>query len=275
MRYIILILTLLFLTVQLSAQEDEPTPYEIALERILEAGATEARELDLSNLDMGALPPEIGNLEKLETLSLNSALLESLPLEIGNLTNLLELSLADNRLTTLPPEIGNLTNLEALWLSFNSLTELPLEIGQLRNLRFLMLYENDLTSLPSQIGNLENLCLLYLQNNEIRYLPPELGNLRRLHFLPVEGGWYESSTCTRFSDSELVVTGNPLISPPPEVVEQGTPAILDYLRNRARWHLQRLLIGIVSGLGIIALTGLFLLRRRRNLRKPKQKCEET
>ena len=47
----------------------------------------------------------------------------SIPPEIGNLTNLTSLSLNYNQLTgSIPPEIGNLTNLTGLYLNNNQLS---------------------------------------------------------------------------------------------------------------------------------------------------------
>ena len=73
------------------AQAQRRTPEERALERIEEAAATEATQLNLSRLGLTELPPQI-----------------------GRLTHLQELSLAENALTELPPEIGQLTSLQAL-----------------------------------------------------------------------------------------------------------------------------------------------------------------
>ena len=64
MRYFILILSLILTSTSLiSAQEQ--TPYDIALERILEAEASGATYLSLSYLGLPELPSEIGNLPNL------------------------------------------------------------------------------------------------------------------------------------------------------------------------------------------------------------------
>ena len=123
MRRILFAICLLLGMASLSlAQDETQTPYDIALERILEAERTEATLLDLSNLQLTELPPEIGNLHSLQELNLWGNKLSSLPPEIGNLSNLQTLYLGDNQLSSLPPEIGNLNNLHKLYLGSNQLS---------------------------------------------------------------------------------------------------------------------------------------------------------
>src|SRR5437660_1572803 len=62
-------------------------------------------KLDLSNLGLSALPPEV-----------------------GRLTALTELYLDGNQLTALPPEVGRLTALTVLYLHDNPGLGLPLEV---------------------------------------------------------------------------------------------------------------------------------------------------
>ncbi|GEM_PF-1028930 len=148
--------------------------------RIMEAKATQATELDLSELSLIWLPPEIGNLSYLEKLYLKDNQLSKLPPEIGNLVNLEVLSLWRNRLSTLPSQIGHLINLQKLSAFSNQLSELPPEIGNLVNLLELSLWRNRLSTLPSQIGYLTNLRVLNLRDNQLSELPPEIGNLINL-----------------------------------------------------------------------------------------------
>jgi internalin A len=254
MRYYLLALCLvLFFAVPFYAQ-DELTPYENALQRIQEAAATGATELDLQRLRLTELPPEIGQLTNLESLNLYANRLTSVPPEIGQLTNLQELNLTWNQLTDLPPQIGQLTSLQRLSLAANLLTSVPPEIGQLTNLQSLNLDINRLTRLPSEIAKLTNLQYLYLNENQLRYLPPEMGNLVSL-------------SCANCS---IRLYNNPLISPPPEILEQGTEAMLAYLRNQAWYHIQRLIVGTVSGVGVLAAL-ILGVRYRQNRRKPKAK----
>jgi internalin A len=127
--------------------------------------------LDLSGLGLTQVPPEIGQLAKLELLSLHNNQLTSLPPEISLLAALDTLALFNNQLTTLPPEISQLGALQLLYLGRNKLTSLPQEIIQLVALEMLDLSGNDLTSLPSEIGQITELTQLYLHGNERLGLP--------------------------------------------------------------------------------------------------------
>ncbi|MCT7993897.1 COR domain-containing protein [Laspinema olomoucense] len=185
---------------------------EELLQIIQQAAEDKVTSLDLSRKELTKLPPEIGQLSNLTELNLNSNQLSALPPEIGQLSNLTKLSLWSNQLSALPPEIGQLSNLTKLNLNSNQLSALPPEIGQLSNLTELHLHCNQLRAMPPEIGQLTNLRLLYLRSNQLRALPPEIGQLTNLGMLYLEG--------------------NPLTFPPEEIVEQGTKAILTYLREQ-------------------------------------------
>ncbi len=122
-------------------------------------------------------------------------------------------------------------------LSREELTVLPPEIGQRTSLTSLYLEGNQLTELPSEIGQLTSLTSLDLRNNQLTELPPEIGRLTSLESLDLDG--------------------NPLTSMPPEIVEQGTEAILAYLReqleaSRRQWVSKLLVVG-EGGVGKTAL----------------------
>jgi hypothetical protein len=167
----------------------------------------------------------------------------------------------NNQLSSLPSEIGQLTNLQSLNWGGNQLSSLPAELWQLTNLQWLSLRNNQLSSLPPEIGQLTNLHTLLLENNQLHHLPTEIGNLINLKD--------EGNPCVYCG---LRVDGNPLISPPPEVVEQGTAEILDYLQHQAWYHLQRLIIGAASGVGFLAMVLLGLRVRYKRLRPKKKRA---
>jgi GTPase SAR1 family protein len=132
-----------------------------------------------------------------------------------------------------PPEIAQLTNLTQLYFWSNQLTSLPPVIAEIKNLRLLALDDNQLTSLPPEIARLKNLATLRLQRNQLTSLPREIGQVTKLE--------------------NLVVDDNPLTDPPPEVVQQGTKAILAYLRaqqaeaSQPQWVSKLLLVGEGGG----------------------------
>ncbi|MEH2082636.1 MAG: leucine-rich repeat domain-containing protein [Nostoc sp.] len=186
-------------------------------------------ELYLFNNQLSSLPPEISQLSSLTKLYLFNNQLSSLPPEISQLSSLTELDLSNNQLSSLPPEISQLSSLTRLSLYNNQLSSLPPEISQLSNLTELSLYNNQLSSLPPEISQLSNLTELDLDNNQLNSLPPEISQLSNLTWLSLDN--------------------NPqLSSPPPEIVEQGTQAILTYLRERLegsqqQWVSKLLVVG--------------------------------
>ena len=169
------------------------------------------QELSLHANELSTLPAEADQLSSLQKLNLVGNQLSMLPAEVGNLSSLQELNLAVNRLRTLPAEVGNLSSLRELSLACNQLRTLPAEVGNLSSLQKLDLAENQLRTLPAEVGQLSSLQALDLSNNQLRTLPAEVGQLSSLQ--------------------ELDLTDNPLQPPLSELVEQGIPSILAYLRS--------------------------------------------
>lgn len=143
--------------------------------------------LNLQNLELKHLPPEVGQLTTLRELMLEGNALSTLPPEIGQLTALRVLDLSDNQLGVLPPEIGELIALEKLRLAFNELNSLPIEIFQLTALKELSLEHNHLSELPSEMGQLSGLTSLDIDSNMLTALPLEIGQLRELETLILSG----------------------------------------------------------------------------------------
>ncbi|MBE9069834.1 leucine-rich repeat domain-containing protein, partial [Leptolyngbya cf. ectocarpi LEGE 11479] len=183
------------------------------------------------------VPKELGNLFNLTWLDLGKNQLTTVPKELDNLFNLTELYLSKNQLTTVPKELDNLFNLTRLDLGANQLTTVPKELGNLSNLTRLYLSKNQLTTVPKELGNLSNLTWLDLGANQLTTVPKELGNLSNLTLL------------TLHENSSLTV-------PPPEVVEQGTRAILTYLQEQKDGKRQWISKLLVVGEGGVGKTSL-------------------
>ena len=130
----------------------------------------------------GVTTNDKGEVTELELIENN--LQNSIPPELGQLKKLERLVFAANPLTgSIPPAIGLLDSLTELILAGNQLTgSIPSELGQLRKLESLQLHVNQLTGdIPSELGQLGALTELYLFNNQLTgTIPPDLGQLRKL-----------------------------------------------------------------------------------------------
>lgn len=161
------------------------------------------------------LPKTIENCKALEDLNLNFNKLIQLPENLGfELINLKKLSINSNKLLFLPRSISYLTSLKILDARLNCLRSLPEDLQNLINLETLNVSQNFhfLDSIPYSIGLLLSLVELDISYNKIKSLPDSIGGLSKLQKLSVEG--------------------NPLVSPPPEVMELGLHAVKEYLGNK-------------------------------------------
>nr|ACG29120.1 BRASSINOSTEROID INSENSITIVE 1-associated receptor kinase 1 precursor [Zea mays] len=108
---------------------------------------------------VGPIPPEIGRLNQLQTLSLQgNSLYGSLPPELGNCTKLQQLYLQGNYLSGyIPSEFGELVELEALDLSSNTLSgSVPHSLDKLSKLTSFNVSMNFLTGAIPSSGSLDN-----------------------------------------------------------------------------------------------------------------------
>lgn len=156
------------------ATENSPRAHEAAqlIKKTLQTGSL---TLNLSQLELKSLPPEIGLLYNLTLLDLSQNQLKNLPGTLSQLQNLVCLNLSDNNLQNLPDTIGELENLAELYLSKNHLQAIPNAINQLCNLTSLHLDENRLQTLPDIFDKLLELKNLNLSNNPLlNDLPPSL-----------------------------------------------------------------------------------------------------
>ncbi|OIW20475.1 hypothetical protein TanjilG_11878 [Lupinus angustifolius] len=216
-------------------------------------------KLDLSNNNLQNIPESLtARLLNLLVLDLHSNQMRFLPNSIGCLSKLKVLNVSANFIESLPKTIENCRSLEELNCNFNKLSELPDTIGfELINLKKLLVNSNKLMFLPSSTSNLVSLKILDARLNCLRSLPEDLENLinlealnvsqnfRYLETLPFSVGLLLSLVELDVSYNniktlpnsigcfkklqKLRVEGNPLISPPLEVVEQGLHVVKEYL----------------------------------------------
>ncbi|XP_010438250.1 PREDICTED: plant intracellular Ras-group-related LRR protein 7-like [Camelina sativa] len=194
--------------------------------------------LDIHSNQIKALPNSIGCLSKLKILNVSGNFLVSLPKTIQNCRSLEELNANFNELVRLPDNIGlELTNLRKLCVNSNKLIILPNSITYLTSLRILDARLNCLMILPEDLENLINLEILNVSQNfqYLSALPSSIGLLLNLLELDISYNRItvlpESIGCMRRL-RKLSAEGNPLVSPPIEVVEQSLQAVREYLSQK-------------------------------------------
>ncbi|XP_027066010.1 plant intracellular Ras-group-related LRR protein 6-like [Coffea arabica] len=191
--------------------------------------------LDVHSNQLKSLPNSIGCLSKLKTLNVSGNMLQSLPRTIENCRSLEELNANFNKLTQLPDTIGfELINLKKLLVNCNKLVFLPMSTSHLTSLQILDARLNCLRSLPEDLENLINLEVLNVSQNFhfLATLPYSIGLLLSLVELDVSYNNIttlpESIGCLK-KLQKLRAEGNPLVSPPMDVMEQGLHVVKGYL----------------------------------------------
>jgi internalin A len=131
--------------------------------------------------------------------------------------NLTRLYLSYNKLTDISvlKELPNLTQLD---LSNTKLTDISV-LKELPNLTQLYLSDNHLTDI-SMLKELPNLTRLNLSNNKLKNIPPEFFNRD-----------WEIHWESRYVPDGFNLFGNPLETPPVEIVRKGRKAILRYFAS--------------------------------------------
>ncbi|XP_068656708.1 LRR receptor-like serine/threonine-protein kinase HSL2 [Aristolochia californica] len=150
-------------------------------------GLPKLQVLNLSgNLLNGTIPTFLANLTELTHIQMgyNSFQPGPLPPEIGNMTKLENLWLAfSNLVGEIPHSIGNLVALQLLDLTDNRLSgSIPATMGNLRSIQHIELYRNRLSGeLPESLGNLTSLSWFDASENTLRGKVPE--KLAGLHLM--------------------------------------------------------------------------------------------
>lgn len=157
------------------------------------------RHLDLS-FNPIPLPPKDESLglrthcSNIEHLALSGIISPSMPMHIAD-------------------DISTLPGLRELILERCALQQFPKSLLAVRGLRRLSLSENKIAELPADIIRLSQLTFLDIRSNDISRLPAELGLM-------------DATLKT------LMLEGNPLRSIRRAIIDRGTAAVLEYLRNK-------------------------------------------
>jgi hypothetical protein len=184
-------------------------------------GLTALREIDLSGCrSLKNLPGELGALKELQKINLSGcSSWERLPAGIGVLTALREINLSGcESLRKLPAELGALKELQKIYLfRCKSLEKVPSELGVLIARQEMELSEcESLTEVPAELGTLTTLREIdFSYCKSLKELPAVLGALTQLQEIRLYGF-------------------DAMHKSPPHVVEQGTGAVLEFLRDLAK-----------------------------------------
>ena len=195
---------------------------------------SDLRTLDLGNNSFsGPIPPELGDLHRLEQLRLaGNRISGEIPRELGRLSELRTLDLWNNSLSgRIPSELGDLHRLEQLHLDWNQISgEIPRELGQLSELRLLILSNNFLSGpIPPELGDLRRLAALKARRNRLSgSIPSALGRLAEAEFVDLSDNQFDGGIPPQLGALsrllELNLSDNRLNGPIP--AELGTLANL-------------------------------------------------
>ena len=189
-----------------------------------------------------SIPPQLGNLTRLEVLALyGNNLTGRIPPELGKLTKVRYFSLSSNNLEgPIPPEIGSMVSVDTMYLFGNQLSgPIPATFGNLAALEHLSLFENELSGpLPAEFGNLKKLKTIWLTDNQIEGpLPPELGDMTSLENLSLSENQVSGALPAELGKlqalKKLGLNKNQLSGPiPPELGDMASLEDLTLSRNR-------------------------------------------
>lgn len=204
----------------------------------------ELEQLDISYNRLEVLPEWISRFNNLKLLGLGCCELSILPDWITQLGNLENLLLDNNHFKDFPLEVLNLSKLKYLHLGDNQLTFIPNEIYQLSNLESLILYRNNLEVLPESMAYLKKIKTLLLWNNKLKVVPQFIYDMPLLEVVSFSN---DSTTEDSRNNNEIrelstqilkmeniktfELNGNPMESPPLEVVKNGIHQIKNFFRQ--------------------------------------------
>lgn len=158
--------------------------------------------LDLSDLHLTVLPPEITQLRSLRALNLDDNRFEGVPSELLDFPRLEWLSFENNRLSSLPHELEQLHHLKYLDLGRNQFKRFPLSLCSLVGLEELNLSDqrgNPKISPPDKIHNMHSLRRLHLAAANIAKFPPGLFLLPELEELNLHNSYLPETMPAEFT----------------------------------------------------------------------------
>lgn len=170
--------------------------------------------ISMSKMGISEIPPGLSLFQlSLRSLDCSMNKISCINASIGGFMSLTHLNLASNLLVNLPAEFSSLQNLIELNIMQNRFKELPDCIFMLSCLEHLLAGGNQIEKIDTNgLRKLSKLSTLSLQNNSISQVPPELGLISTLKNLQLEGNTFRI--------------------PRQNILQQGTLAVIEYLKGR-------------------------------------------
>jgi len=176
------------------------------------------RGLAIGDKKLLRLPELLSKFQRLEKLFLVGKEISDIS-SLKELKGLTHLELWQNQIS----DISNLKELKGLTflnLHSNQISDIS-SLNELKELTVLNLAYNQISEISS-LKELKNLKQLYLQENKITHMPAEFLDLG------LEIKWDDDG-----ENEGIYLEGNPLESPPVEIIEQGNEAIRQYFKSLA------------------------------------------
>jgi uncharacterized protein YwqG len=175
------------------------------------------------------IPEKIGDLSKLEGLTIINSAIKSLPESIGKLKNLETLNVMNCQLESLPESLFSLPKLLYIFADNNQISSIPENIN-LPNLSSFSVENNQFRTLPEGLALLPKLNSLKIDNNPFERLPLVFNQVKGLQMnikdkrrlLDFEYRGADGKGLFRWDDSQFFVeSNNPLLKPVIEIIKKN------------------------------------------------------
>ena len=201
---------------------------------------------------ISSIPEEIANLTKIKKLIIGGfgdmwKISDIRALE--NLTGLQTLFLDGNQISDIRA-LENLTGLQTLILSYNNISDIR-ALEKLTGLQTLFLGGNQISDIRA-LENLTGLQYINLKNNQIKEIPSAIFRLN-MEINMTEEKWYG-----------LMLSGNPIESPPIEILKMGKEAVLRFFEQGEKQGWEKKYEGKILIVGQAGAGKTTLLRKLKN-----------